>query len=136
MYPACLSDVCEDENYFLKLTRAQPNSHIFALALSGLNSELQSETIQLYANWSFKLYKTICANFERNIKVKVTYKLYDIILKITYHSHKKKNTKKITNFFPFGRNEFEISKFSKIAKNVKHGRSFQIWPQIWLKFGI
>ena len=30
MYPACLSDVCEDENYFLKLTRAQQkknNSH-------------------------------------------------------------------------------------------------------------
>ena len=50
MYPACLSDVSEDGNYFLKLTRAQLNSHIVALAVSGLNSELQSGTIQLYAN--------------------------------------------------------------------------------------
>ena len=35
MYPACLSDVCEDGNYFLKVTRAQLKSHILALALSG-----------------------------------------------------------------------------------------------------
>ena len=50
MYPACLSDVCEDENYFLKLTRAQLKSHIVALAVSGLNSKLQSVTYELYAN--------------------------------------------------------------------------------------
>ena len=68
MYPTCLPDVSEDGNYFLKLTRAQLNSHSVALAVSGLNSELQSGTIQLYANRSFKLYKTICENFERNIK--------------------------------------------------------------------
>ena len=35
MYPACLSDVCEDGNYFLKLTRAQLKSHIVALDVSG-----------------------------------------------------------------------------------------------------
>ena len=28
-------------------------------------------------------------------------------------------------FFPFGRNEFEISKFSKIAKNLKMGVVFE-----------
>ena len=48
MNPACLSDVCEDENYFLKLTRAQLKSHIVALAVSGLNSQLQSISYQLY----------------------------------------------------------------------------------------
>ena len=42
MNPACLSDVCEDGNYFLKLKRAQLKSHIVALAVSGLNSEFQS----------------------------------------------------------------------------------------------
>ena len=35
MYPACLSDVCEDGNYFLKLTRAQLKSNLVALDLSG-----------------------------------------------------------------------------------------------------
>ena len=40
MYPACLSDVSEDENYFLRLTRAQLKPHIVALAVSGLNSEI------------------------------------------------------------------------------------------------
>ena len=35
MYPACLSDVCEDGNYFLKLTRAQLKSRIVALDVSG-----------------------------------------------------------------------------------------------------
>ena len=47
MNPACLSDVCEDGNYFLKLKRAQLNSHIVTLAVSRPNSELQSGTIQL-----------------------------------------------------------------------------------------
>ena len=135
MYPACLSDVCEDGNYFLKLTRAQLNSHIFALAVSGLNSELQSETIQLYANWSFKLYKTICANFERNIKVKVTDILYDIILKITYHPHKK-NTKKITNFFPIWPKWIWNLQIFKNCQKSKNGRCFRIWPRIWQKFCI
>ena len=50
MNPACLSDVCEDGNYFLKLKRAQLKSHIVALAVSGLNSKLQSVTYELYAN--------------------------------------------------------------------------------------
>ena len=35
MYRACLSDVYEDGNYFLKLTRAQLKSYIVALDLSG-----------------------------------------------------------------------------------------------------
>ena len=35
MNPACLSDVCEDGNYFLKLKRAQLKSHIVALDVSG-----------------------------------------------------------------------------------------------------
>ena len=35
MNPACLSDVCEDENYFLKLTRAQLKSNVVVLDLSG-----------------------------------------------------------------------------------------------------
>ena len=41
-----------------------------------------------------------------------------------YHPHKE-ITKKISTFFPFGRNEFEISKFSKIAKNLKMGVVFE-----------
>ena len=48
MYSECLSDVSEDGNYFLKLTRAQLISHVVALAVSGLNSELQSVTYQLH----------------------------------------------------------------------------------------
>ena len=35
MYPECLSDVSEDGNYFLKLTRAQLKPHIVALEVSG-----------------------------------------------------------------------------------------------------
>ena len=35
MYQACLSDVSEDGNYFLKLTRAQLKPHIAELEVSG-----------------------------------------------------------------------------------------------------